>query len=162
LNSQVWPNPEHSLDERIARTVGHANVGDDNPAGSRYVWHFICEGDAVVSMARTFRRIVANEQVGPFAVLALASVSTDPAYRLKGLAKAVVKAAFSRLDGELKVCFFQTGVPAFYQGIGAKLIHNPIVDSTGAKRTFWEPHAMIYPSHGTWPDGPIDLLGEGW
>ena len=52
--------------------------------------------------------------------------------------------------------------PAFYERMGARVIPNPIYDSTETSRAFWDPFAMIHPADAPWSDEAIDLLGSGW
>lgn len=99
-------------------------------------------------------------------VLALASVKTHPDLRHKGLGRAVVQAAFACVDdGAFPLSLFQTGVPEFYEKLGARQVENPFVNSLGQdprRRPWWDKVAMIYPTDAHWPDGEIDLLGPGW
>jgi len=159
LSCMIWPSKE-SLGQRVERR--RKEVRQDTEVMSRIVWHFIREGDSIIAMARTFRRVVAEASGRRFPVLALAGVCTHPEHRGRGLGRAVVMAAWSRVDPELPVCFFQTGVPAFYERMGARTIPNRIYNSMGTRRAFWDPHAMIYPAAATWPEEAIDLLGLGW
>jgi len=160
LNALVWP-AKVPVKKRVEKR--QADAEQDSDVMSQLTWHFVREGGSIIAMARTFRRVVAEASGPRFPVLALAGVCTHPKYRGRGLGRAVVQAAWSRLkDDHLPVCFFQTGVPAFYQRMGAREVANRIYDSTGAPRAFWDPHAMIYPSRTIWPVGAIDLLGGGW
>jgi predicted N-acetyltransferase YhbS len=159
LDSAIWPG-EGSLEQRIERCLREAQVESD--VLSRIVWHVIRDERSVQAMASSYRRVVATESGWRFPVLALAGVCTDPEHRRQGLGRAIVRAAWARVDAEIPVCFFQTSLPAFYERMGARVFHNRIYDGTGARRAFWEPHAMIYPADAPWTAEAIDLQGGGW
>jgi predicted N-acetyltransferase YhbS len=151
---RVWPMGD-DLDQRCARwSTIVAAAGPDDQLHLAYV------GGRVGALAITFPRVIAVAG-HRLTVMALAGVCSDPAHRGNGLGKAVVLAAFARLGAELPVAFFQTGVPEFYSRLGSRAVANRVVTSVGT-RAFWEPHAMIHPATAAWPDGEIDLLGEGW
>ena len=159
LTNRVWPL-KGPLEENIARCL--AEKAPDTDAMSQVIWHVMREDGVVVAMAKTFRRIVATDGGERFPVLALAGVLANPDFRGRGYGRQVVAMAWARLNPDLPVSFFQTGVPAFYERMGARLVSNRIYDSTGADCAFWEPHAMIYPAHAPWSADAIDLLGRGW
>ena len=129
---------------------------------SRIIWHLARRENAVVAISRSFPRIVADEFGRHFPVLALASVCTHPEHRGQGLGRSMVTAAWSRLNPGLPVSFFQTGVPAFYEKMGARHVRNSLCNGKGDSQPFWEPYAMIYPANAPWPESKIDLLGPGW
>jgi predicted GNAT family N-acyltransferase len=126
------------------------------------MWLHGAEQDGqVVAVARSFQRTVrvaGAERV----VLGLAGVCTDAAQRGRGYGRLVVEAAFARLTAACPVCLFQTQVPGFYTGLGAREIVAEVVNSASDERAFWDPHVMIYPATASWPAGTIDLLGPGW
>ena len=66
----------------------------------------------------------------------------------------------------LEVVLFQTGVPGFYEKLGARCVSNRFVNSTNSEdpevNPWWDEHIMIYPSTCDWPEGTIDLLGPGY
>ena len=66
----------------------------------------------------------------------------------------------------LEVVLFQTGVPEFYEKLGARCVSNRFVNSTNSAapeaNQWWNEHVMIYPNSFDWPDGTIDLLGPGY
>jgi len=159
LNALVWP-AKVPVKKRVEKR--QAEALKDTEIMSQMTWHFVREGDSIIAMARTFRRVVGDESGGRFPILALAGVCTHPQHRGRGLGRAVVMAAWLRLGTDLPVSFFQTGVPAFYERLGARLVQNRIYDSTGAPRLFWDPYAMIYPADAVWPEAAIDLRGGGW
>lgn len=158
LSGTVWKS-DSSPEQGVARYLEQAR----KEAGLAFpmMWHVVREGDTVVAMACSFRRVIATSTGESFPILALAGVCTHPDHRQRKLGSAVVQAAWSRLNREIPICFFQTGVPPFYEKMGARLVMNRIFDSRGTKG-FWDPHAMIYPGDASWPVEAIDLLGPGW
>jgi hypothetical protein len=160
LQNLVWPSKDQSLEQRIEKALTEPTPNTD--VKSQVIWHIVREDGALMAISQSFRRVVATESGKRFPVLALASVVARPEFRGRGYAKAAVRTAWARLGPEIPVSFFQTGVPAFYERIGARLVSNRIYDSTGADCAFWEPHAMIYPAAAPWSGEGIDLLGRGW
>ena len=160
LQNLVWPSKDLSLEQRIEKALAETTPNTD--AKSQVVWHVVRDDGVLMAIAQSFRRIVATESGQRFPVLALASVAAHPEFRGRGHARSAVRTAWARLCPEIPVSFFQTGVPAFYERLGARLVPNRIYDSTGADCAFWEPYAMIFPANSAWPDEPIDLLGRGW
>jgi GNAT superfamily N-acetyltransferase len=154
----AWPKGE-ALTDRVARWAQLVREPDsEQRSDARF--HLVLEGEQLVAMALSFRRVIACEGKR-FPVLALASVVSDPERRGFGHGRAVVESAFAR-HLEMKLPFlFQTGVPAFYERLGACCIVNPITTSIG-ERAFWQPHALRYPANLDWPTGIIDLCGPGW
>jgi len=119
----------------------------------------------IVATSQFLPRRIRTSQ-GPLDALALAGVKTHPDFRHLGLGSAVVRAAFEHVDrGVFPVSFFQTGVPAFYELLTCRRVHNPCINhlaANPAERPWWEQHTMIYPATYPWPEGPIDLCGPGW
>jgi hypothetical protein len=84
----------------------------------------------------------------------------------------IVTAAFKKLEEfQLDVCLFQTGVPGFYEKLGARTIANPITNhrypnqrqvNDADANPFWDESVMIYPATADWPSGVIDLGGAGY
>jgi GNAT superfamily N-acetyltransferase len=161
FTSTIWKS-DTPLTRRIEDCFEQARAAGDS--AFPVMWHVVRQGDAVVAMARSFRRVVATSSGRRLPVLALAGVCTRPGQRRRGLGRAVVEAAFARVGPEAPVCLFQTRLPLFYLAMGARPVANRIFDSKGAEgtRAFWESHAMIYPRDASWPLEPIDLLGPGW
>jgi predicted N-acetyltransferase YhbS len=109
-----------------------------------------------------FRREIFTTR-GPLIVGALAAVCVHPGFRGRGWGADVVRAAWKYLpDIGAEASLFQTGVPEFYEKLGARLIHNRFVDVSGPTRPFWDKCAMVYPATFAWPDGDIDLNGPGY
>ena len=162
LTSTVWPPkegaPKPNSEEVLARLKAKS------PA------HFIIDDseneNSVLAHAMIFRREIFTAQ-GPQVVGALAGVCVHPDYRGRGWGADVVRAAFDYLpELGVEVSLFQTGVPSFYEKLGARLVTNSFFDGTRAdgikENPFWEPYAMIYPASVSWPDGEIDLNGAGY
>ena len=160
LQNLVWPSKEQSLEQRIEKALAETTPNTD--VKSQVIWHVVRDGSRLLAICQSFRRVVATEAGQRFPVLAIASVVAHPEFRGRGHAKAAVRTAWTRLSPEFPASFFQTGVPGFYERIGARRVSNRIYDSTGADCAFWEPHAMIYPANAPWPHEAIDLLGRGW
>lgn len=100
---------------------------------------------------------------GRLAVGALAAVCVHPDHRGRGWGEAVVRAAFDFLpEIGVSVALFQTGVPHFYQKLGACVINNRFFNGENSQNPFWDTCEMIYPASFAWPDGPIDLNGPGY
>ncbi len=120
------------------------------------------ESGAVAAHALVFARTVFTVQ-GPLTVGALATVCVDPANRGQGWGADVVRAAFEYLP-ELgaPVALFQTGVPGFYEKLGARQVTNRFVNGDNPNNPFWDICEMIYPASFDWSEGQIDLNGPGY
>ncbi len=120
--------------------------------------------DVVASAVCFKRRIITS--CGELDILALASVAVRKSMRGQGLGVKVVRECFGRVDsGEFPVALFQTNVAGFYTKLGARCIQNRVINSLGEDKDanpFWGENLMIYPAGYKWPDGVIDLLGEGY
>ncbi len=165
---RVWPSTTRTREEVVAnyRSI-QERVGIINPS-SRQVprRHILWEGDAVIAHASTFERVITTP-TGTLPVMALGAVAVHPDHRGKGLGRAVVRRAFERVQrGDFAVSLFQTGKVAFYEKLGAIEIANEVVNSLAADGPVtpaWrDPGIMIYPAAYPWPEGTIDLLGEGY
>ncbi|MFA5257316.1 MAG: GNAT family N-acetyltransferase [Opitutales bacterium] len=104
---------------------------------------------------------------GTMELLALASVCTHPDFRCRGLGTELVRRILSLVDeGKYPAAFWQTGVPGFYEKLGARLVTNRVRNSRHPldpeKNPFWDPFLMIYPADAVWPEGAIDLNGLGY
>ncbi len=158
LWEKVWPSAQDSqdLEARLER------VATAYAAQEQQQWHLGIDDHRVVAVARTFHHTVT---VGPTstAVLALASVCSDPAVRGDGWGTAVAAASLKRSIDEGLPCLFQTGVPDFYGRFGAVLLNNEIITSVPNTEPFDDPFAMVYPATTSWPaNSVVDLLGNGW
>ncbi len=150
----IWP-PEAgapSLDETLARWRAQNSV------------HFVI-GDRenpVLAHALLFRREIRAPN-GVLPIGALATVFVHPDYRGRGWGEAAVRAAFNFLP-ELgaQVSLFQTGVPHFYEKLGARTVSNRFFNGENPENPFWDSCEMIYPASFAWPDGAIDLNGPGY
>jgi ribosomal protein S18 acetylase RimI-like enzyme len=157
---EVFPSPTGTVAGILERLQGLQARSDDDRIRDHRL--HACRVDGrVAAVARSFVRVIAASDQR-FPVLALAGVACDPRLRHRGLGSAVVRTAFARLTAEVPSSLFQTGVPAFYERLGAHCVGNDFVNSADADRVWWNPHVMIYPAAMPWPTGRIDLLGGGW
>lgn len=161
LWEQVWPSSEGpDLDARLQR------IEDSSSPTSELRWHLLFDDEEVVAVARTFRHAVSlggdPKTAEAQSVIALASVCTDPGRRGEGLGEAVALEALARASEDVPA-LFQTGVPEFYEQLGARRISNAITTSLEGARSFHEPAAMIFPADAPWDDeAAIDLRIAGW
>lgn len=162
LYDRIWPVATGGLVPR-ADEVGADWVREGREVVG--VW----EREVPIATAMFFpREIMTNN--GALRVLALAGVCTAPEFRGRGRGAAVVRAAFAQVDGgSFGVSLFQTSVPSFYAKLGARAVENAFVNSRhrpgdrgSAGHPWWDPNVMIYPAAFCWPEGEIDLLGEGF
>lgn len=160
LWNRVWPREGMTIEEQIEEKAV--------PKGPMARWHLLHDSESLVAVARTFEREIEFADLGERKrVLALASVCSDPNLRGRGFGIAVVKDAFSRVDeGEFSLSLYQTGVPGFYEKLGARIIENRFINSLSETdpeaNPWWEKFSMIYPAASTWNDGLVDLLGPGY
>ena len=160
LWNRVWPREGVSIDEQIEEKA--------IPKGIAARWHALYDAETLVAVARTFEREIEFSDLSERKkVLALASVCSDPDLRGRGYGMAVVRDAFSRVDeGEFSLSLYQTGVPEFYEKLGARIVENRFVNSLSITdpeaNPWWEKFCMIYPASSAWSDGLVDLLGPGY
>ncbi|MBK8475348.1 MAG: GNAT family N-acetyltransferase [Opitutaceae bacterium] len=162
LYDRIWPVATGGLLPR-ANEVGAGWVREGREVF--IVW----DRAAPIATAMVFPREIMTSR-GALRVLALAGVCTAPECRGRGFGAAVVRAAFAQVDrGAFSVALFQTAVPDFYAKLGARTVSNAFVNSRyrpgdrgSAEHPWWDPNVMIYPAAFRWPEGPIDLLGEGF
>ncbi len=166
LWAEVWPTDDDTpIDERADAFLQDGSLEHRMAAESEF-FHLVEEDGVVVAVARTYIRKVqfeAEEQALP--VLALAGVCSSPQLRGRGLGKLVVLDAFSRLDEEVAWCLFQTGVPAFYEALGAYPVFNDFRNSFGPdpeSRPWWDEHVMVRGLRRNWPAGRVDLCGPAY
>lgn len=156
----VWPSDESTLEDYIARFHRRTRERPNR------CLHVLFEDSAAVAVAETFSRIVHSEE-GSFTVMALAAVCTDPFRRRQGFGRLVTLSAFERVHrGEFPFALFQTTIPEFYLPLGSRLITNSFWNSQNSRHPeanpFWDPYIMIHPGDTSWPEGPIDLNGQGY
>jgi GNAT superfamily N-acetyltransferase len=125
--------------------------------------HFLIVQDAqVLAHSLIFPRIISTVS-GPMRIGALATVFVHPSFPGRGWGVAVVKAAFDYLpEIEANLSLFQTGVPEFYEALGARRISNRFVNGDSLENPFWDICEMIYPGKSAWSEGLIDLNGPGY
>ncbi|MFP4380641.1 MAG: GNAT family N-acetyltransferase [Candidatus Sumerlaeia bacterium] len=166
LTAATWPK-EGRTPEGNAKNFMQQKGKHNEPPLLRSRFFTIWEGDRVIANARIFPRIIRTPD-GEVMAMALASVCAEKQLRGTGLGKQVVRAAFDLVDdGIFPLSIYQTtpDVRPFYEKLGAREIHNKIINSKAEDPTanpFWDPVAMIYPASYEMPDGTIDLLGEGF
>lgn len=161
LTDSMWPAPQGSppFEQRLEDFRARLKATGGTHAT---IW----DGDILAAHARFFKHEILLA-TGPMVVGCLASVCTQPDYRHRGLGSIVVRAVFKAVDsGSPPVALFQTGVPPFYEQLGARLVHNRFVNSLNQEdpegNPWFEPYAMIYPASFDWPEGLVDLKGRGW
>jgi predicted N-acetyltransferase YhbS len=144
--------------------MGQGYTGPEEQAPGSYL---IRDQGHVIAHAAIIPREIGTTS-GTCVIAGLARVCTAPAARGRGLGEQVVRAVFEVVDrGAFAFSLFQTTPPvqAFYERLGACLVHNTIINSLDPDRhvsPFWDPVVMRYPSHGDWPAGEIDLRGPGY
>lgn len=157
---------EPPLVERAVAFLARERVSRGMVEGSE-VFHLVTGSGKLDAVAWSFIREVAIEGFGePVPILALAGVCSSLEARGRGFGAAVVRDAFSRVGPEVEWSLFQTGVPRFYQKLGAELVTNRFVNSLSEKdveaNPWWDEHVMVYRSGRKWPDGRVDMLGEAY
>lgn len=161
LDNRVWPPASGDYEGNLSRAQTEWN--------ERRGIHCVVMGDKkpseVVAYSYIFLRDVFTRE-GVLGIGALAGVCVDPAYRGRGLGADVAMAAFAVMSElGVEVSLFQTGVPQFYEKLGGRVVNNQFYnghkpDDKG--NPFWDSVEMIYPATFLWPEGDIDLNGEGY
>ena len=167
LLHRVFPDPESTVEQRLERFLA-------TPAAREGEAFIAWDGEVPVAHAMISAREV-RTPTGSLIVMALAGVYSAPERRGEGLGRLVVRATFDEVDrGAYAVSLFQTGVPGFYDRLGARTVGNPFVNSRyvpptdgrkprgSAEQPWWNPFVMIYPATFPWPAGTVDLLGPGY
>ena len=164
-----WPQrvPIDPVDE-AERRISDAQAYD-GPEEKRPMVHVVIESGTAIAVATTLERVIGTE-VGQMSILALSGVVVEPDRRGEGLGKAVVQAAFNRVDqGVFGFSLYQTEPKnlGFYEGLGARQVHNEIVNSLETpdmNMPVFNPGELVivYPDKPGWPEGTIDLLGPGY
>ncbi len=166
LWAEVWPTDDQtSIDERTDAFLVD-RLPEQRMEPESELFHLVEEDGAVLAVARTYVRKMQFEAAKEMLpVLALASVCSSPQMRGRGLGKLVVLDAFSRLDEELPWCLFQTGVPEFYEALGAFRVLNDFRNSFGQDSEatpWWDEHVMVRGLRRNWPTGRVDLCGPAY
>ncbi|EDY83264.1 hypothetical protein VDG1235_2889 [Verrucomicrobiia bacterium DG1235] len=167
LWDEVWPSSDDSsLSERVDDLRSQESLSRELVAGSE-VFHLLDVEGELAAISRSYVREMRFESLGETVpVLALAGVCCSPRFRGKGLATVLVKDAFSRLGEAVPWCLFQTGVPDFYQRLGAFKVENSFVNSRSREGSeaspWWDPFVMVYGDSRNWPEGRVDLLGVAY
>lgn len=158
LKNTVWPS-NNDIETQYNVYL------DRNRARPRRETLVARDGNTLVAHAEIFSRtIFCNEQ--SYEVGCLAGVCVTPQRQGEGLGKTIVQEAFSSIDNnEYQVFLFQTRVPDFYNKLGARGIWNRFINSRSDRpleNPWWDTDIMIYPSRYQWPEGVIDLNGQGY
>lgn len=163
---EVWPDETDDSDVNVRKVLDE--MRDEAFAGERRPINWaVMDGGRVLAVARTFARTI-DTGAGRMTIMALAGVCSHPAVRGRGYGRAVVKAAFSRVDdGVFPVSLFQTQprIIPYYERFGAGVVGNRFVNSLAKNpraNPLWDPIAMVYPATADWPDGEVDLLGPAY
>ncbi|MBK1876430.1 GNAT family N-acetyltransferase [Pelagicoccus mobilis] len=166
LWQRVWPLAEFDEESDLdrVREFRETRLGTTD---REELFHVLCNGGRIVGVARSFLREIEFIESGErIRVLALAGVCSEPEARGVGVGKAVVESAFARIGEDVPCSLFQTGVPGFYEKLGAFLVENEFVNSKSADdssaRPWWDPYVMVLGERGKWPEGRVDLLGAAY
>ncbi len=133
-------------------------------------YFIVWEEDRVIANTEIFLRWV-HAKDRSIKVLALAGVCVLPHKKGLGLGKKLVQTAFTHLDSNVdpagyEVCLFQTGVPQFYEKLGAGWVSNEFYNSQHPDNPelspWWEKDVMAYPNNFSWPEGRLDLNGAAY
>jgi predicted GNAT family acetyltransferase len=159
----VWPRTQVYKDA-IAQFNPSAQRKTD--AEINLVRFIVWDGDLAVAHTGIFSREVYTER-GVIRVGALSGVCTHEDYRQRGYAAQTVRAAFEQIDHSVyPVALWMTTVPAFYEKLGARIVHNPWVNRQNTDNPEADPwpdeEKMIYPADFLWPEGVIDLNGGAY
>ena len=160
----TWPWDNSSFEEAYANFKRNIPVNASN--GSDRHRFVVWEGDQVIAHAGIFVREVRTER-GSIALGALTGVCTHADYRMRGLGKQVVRAAFDLVDdGVFPVSLWMTTVPGFYEKLGARVIENTWVNTQNTENPTADPwpdeQKMIYSASYDWPAGQIELNGPAY
>lgn len=165
LIAATWPNPEKPAEYRAQQVHAEAQNFDGNAAQAPRSF-VVREDGKIIAHSMLIPRTI-NTSDGEITVAGLSRVCCYTEQRGRGLGELIVRATLEVVDtGAFPFSLFQTShkVQAFYEKLGAVLVENTIVNSTGEglNPPFWDEIAMRYPSTGNWPQGEIDLLGPGY
>ncbi|BCM88957.1 hypothetical protein IAD21_00799 [Abditibacteriota bacterium] len=159
LAGRVWPPEPGALDRD--QTLAQWKAQDSTHCIIAQETH----PHEVLAHALIFRREILTTQ-GSLPIGALATVCVHPDYRGRGWGEAVVRAALGVMpEMAIAVSLFQTGVPQFYEKLGARIVNNRFFNGQNpddSSNPFWDLEEMIYPAAFPWPEGDIDLNGEGY
>lgn len=162
LEHATWPI-DGTPEDTAAGLLTRAKNGGLMDARVQVIWD---DNGEAIAHAQCWARPIRMPD-GMMTVMALGGVCVAKDHRQHGLGAAVVRACFARVDaGEFPVALFQTGVPRFYENLGARQVSNPFINSLNTEAPgaipWWDPYIMIYPVTACWPDGVIDLVGPAF
>jgi predicted GNAT family N-acyltransferase len=162
LINNEWPNHEKTIVERVADIMKNVSSVKNKGCTRFTVW----DGKNCVAHASIFsRKIFAPSS--ELIVRGLGDVCVSPNRRGEGLGRLIVSSVFKVIDkNDSQPTLFQTAIPEFYEKLGAKKILNKFYNSKNHlnvnSNPFWDENIMIYPSGFNFPDGYIDLNGNGF
>ena len=162
LKEKTWPP-----DTQPQRPPSRSPIEPGWPKNQKARLFRIRDEQALVAVAKTFPREVALPN-GRAVVMALTQVVCVEEYRGQGFGKAVVRAAFERVDrGDFPCAIFQCSDKnkPFYEKLGAGELLNPVINSLSDDPgvcPFWDDRIMVYPAGFEVDEGQIDTLGPGW
>lgn len=162
LLNRVWPDPRREAEELVDDFICRSRLPERAPNERVVIW----EGERPLALADSYGRRIFTP-AGEMIVQALNSVCVDPAFRGLGLGREAVLAAFARIGrGDFPLALFQTGVPQFYEKLGARRVNNRFINRRNPENPqvnpWWEANVMIYPAGAPWPEGIVDLNGNGY
>ena len=169
LTDSIWPRSVSSI---VADVETFKQRIINNPELAA-VTHRIVVWDSsrAIAHAQVFPREIflhdsQDNVVMSATVQALAGVCTAADCRGRGLGMAIVRRAFDRLRTAMSASLFQTGVPRFYENLGAMVVQNRFVNkkhkSDPTANPWWDENIMIYPAENEWSGMTIDLNGPGY
>ncbi|MCB0260223.1 MAG: GNAT family N-acetyltransferase [Calditrichaeota bacterium] len=162
LLNWVWPDPRRGVEELVEDFIRRSRLPERAPNERVVIWG----EERPLALADSYARRIFTAD-GGMEVQALNSVCVDPAFRGLGLGREAALAAFARIGrGDFPLALFQTGVPQFYEKLGARPVSNRFINRRHPENPqanpWWEANVMIYPGNAPWPDGVIDLNGNGY
>jgi GNAT superfamily N-acetyltransferase len=130
-------------------------------------WGILGNLDGVlVSYIGILRRVI---RVGgeDITVGGIGGVATHPAWRRRGYAHALLKAAaeFMQKEGDIDftMLFCSCEMIPYYQKSGYRLVKNPLYITQSSGRLRFDDNYMVLPVSGKpWPEGEIDISGPPW
>lgn len=156
----VWPAHDQDIDKFARKLLAeHQSVPG-------HVLFAIWDDTRAVGHAALFSREIRWED-GQMTIMALCGLCVAKEHRGKKLGKWLATEVFKyAAGGPYPVVLFQTGIPDFYEPLGAGIADNEFWNSRAGENTkaspWWDPYAMIFPASATWPKGRIDLNGPGF
>ena len=157
LLHETWPEIEYKQ-QRIFQTI---KAMEDRQKYRVCAW----QNQRLVGHAAFLPRSIGTNR-GRIS-MQLAAVCVTLEFRGQQVGRRVIEWVFDQVgQPKLDVALFQTGVPGFYEKLGARCVSNRFVNSTNTEapeaNPWWDEHVMIFPDTYDWPDGTINLPGPGY